>query len=84
MKTLIFLLTSLPLVCSLGVIARPQTCTIRYGKLEKASYEAQAYNSGIIDERRDVVCYQIGDEYNSQGRLLEGKPIFACCQSDFS
>ena len=82
LKTLVFVLVFSPLACPLHVIARTQTCAITYGKAERDSYEDQIDKRAVIDDLEPIVCYQIGDEYDSHGKLIKGKPIFACCQSD--
>ncbi len=83
MRLLGSIVVSLSLAFPLDAFGQPQTCAIAYGKAKKAFYEAQTYEDGVINEKKNFVCYQIGEEYNSRGKALEEKPIFACCQLDY-
>ena len=62
-----------------GPFALAQTCEIKHGIEERNSL--QFYSPSIGNEINDVTCYQIGNEFNSAGKSLEGKPIFACCRN---
>ncbi len=69
------------LLIPINLLANVQICQIKYGAKEVHQKKAIDQFMARLNNNQ-VICHQIGTEFNKFGEAEKNKPIFACCKPD--
>ncbi len=84
LKSGIFLLLRIAILVNLfptGVSAEVQICEIKYGQKNLERSKSLERLTQLLNNKKES-CYQIGNEFNKEGKAIPEKPIYACCHPE--